>query len=64
MNLLEKYLKNKDMTRTEFAKAINRHVSYITHLIKGRRTPSLNTAILIEIETSGEVPVKSWIEEK
>ena len=61
MNDLEKYLTKHKMTRTHFAKLINRHVSYVTHLIMGRRTPSLVTALNIQMISNGEVPVESWV---
>ena len=61
MNDLEKYLIKHKMTRTHLAKLINRHVSYVTHLVKGRRIPSLVTAINIQTVSGGEVPVESWL---
>jgi plasmid maintenance system antidote protein VapI len=63
MKLL-KYLNDHNISQTDFAEKIGVHFSYITHLIKGRRTPSLSTALRIERATCGAVPVTVWVENK
>lgn len=60
MKLIQ-WLKNNGITQTEFAKKVGVDVSYITHLTKGRRVPSLTTALKIQELTEGAVPVTSWV---
>jgi len=61
MHKLEYYLKEKNLTKTEFAERVGIHLSYITHLVKGRRVPSLSVALKIQDLTDGEVPVTTWV---
>ncbi len=61
MNLLEKALQEENITKTAFAKMLGCHISYVTHLCKNRRTPSLAMAVKIKILLKNKVPVESWI---
>lgn len=59
---LKQYLSENKLSMQEFSRKIGVHYSYVAHLIKGRRTPSLSTALKIQSETRGNVPVEVWIE--
>jgi transcriptional regulator with XRE-family HTH domain len=55
MNLLKKYCQKQGITQTELARRAGIHTSYITHIIKGRKTPSVEVALLIERATGYQV---------
>ena len=62
MHKLERYLKTNGITKTRFAAQVGIHISYITHLVKGRKVPSLATAVKIQELTNGAVPVETWLD--
>ena len=53
--LLEKYLKEKNITQKKFASLIKISQVHMNRLIKGRRTPSLRVVKRIEKITGGLV---------
>ena len=52
---IKTYCKKNGLSQTELANEAGIHPSYITHIIKGRKVPSVAIAILIERVTQGEV---------
>lgn len=52
---LEEWQKEKNISNTELAKQLGIHVSFITHLNKGRRKFSPELALKIEQATNGAV---------
>lgn len=57
-NILEKYLKTYKIKQKEFAKLIKVSAVMVHYIIKGKKTPSLKTALKIEQATNGEVSVQ------
>jgi transcriptional regulator with XRE-family HTH domain len=60
---LQKWLEQKKIPRTEFAKkiGITRHALYL--YLKGKRQPRLDIALRIEKATNGEVRVEDLIKQ-
>lgn len=56
------YIATSGLTQTAWAARIGVSKSYLSHLIRGNRMPSLQTAVRIERETGGAVPAASWVE--
>ncbi len=52
---LKKWQEENGVTNTKLAKCLGVHVSFITHLNKGRRKYSPELALKIEELTNGEV---------
>lgn len=58
---LQKWLNKEKITNTKFAEKIGVHVSFITHIIKGRRRASPKTALKIEQVTRGAVTIRELL---
>ena len=54
---LSEWLKQNKISNTQFASRIGVHVSFITHINKGRRNVSPETALKIEKATDGKVTI-------
>ncbi len=66
MNTFEKFLTSKagrKIPRVQWADHFEVSPSFVAHLVSGFRMPGLATAYRIEIETDGQVPMRSWIED-
>jgi transcriptional regulator with XRE-family HTH domain len=56
-----RYLKQKNLTSAEVAKALDLTRSYISMLKTGAATPGLHTAYAISKWSRGEVSFESWL---
>lgn len=56
--LLDKFLET--CASSTLATAIGVDPSYVCHLRRGRRSPSLRVAIMLETATAGAIPARSW----
>jgi len=56
--LLDKFLQS--CAPVTLASMIGVDGSYLCHLRKGRRSPSLRVAIMLETATAGAIPARSW----
>jgi len=56
--LLDKFLET--CASSALASMIGVDPSYVCHLRRGRRSPSLRVAIMLETATSGAIPARSW----
>lgn len=56
--LLDKFLET--CASSTLATAIGVDPSYVCHLRRGRRAPSLRVALRLETATAGVVPVRAW----
>jgi len=63
MNKLDHHLKQKNVSRRDFARLINVHESVLSRFCNGLARPALDTAFAIERATDGEVPASSWVSE-
>lgn len=52
---IQQYCDHAKITQTELARRAGIHTSYITHIIKKRKVPSVAVALLIEKATNYEV---------
>lgn len=56
--ILEKYLKNTNMTQKQLADKINVNKIIINEIIKGKR--KLNTELAVKLEKVFQMPAKFW----
>ncbi|WP_190305653.1 helix-turn-helix domain-containing protein [Roseicitreum antarcticum] len=61
MMTLAEYLKAKELTQREFARAVEVSASYMNEIVQGAKTPSMSVAAKIEALTDGEVRMASLI---
>jgi len=52
---LKQYCEKHNITQSELANKVGIDASYVTHIIKGRKIPSVSIALSIEETTGGEV---------
>ena len=57
---LAKYLEDEDIEQKDFAKTAKIDPAHLNHLLKGRKRPSLDSAVNIEAATEGKVLPKNW----
>lgn len=62
--LLTQHLERCDFPKKAFAEASGVTPAGLSHLIAGKRRPSLQLAYHIERASDGEVPVLSWMQEE
>jgi transcriptional regulator with XRE-family HTH domain len=62
MEHLQEYLKTHK--GSALAQAVGISASYLSDIKKGNRVPSLRVAFAIEDATNGDVPARSWVQEK
>jgi transcriptional regulator with XRE-family HTH domain len=55
---LETWQKQNNISDKELAAKVGIHVSFLSHIRAGRKSPSLNTALKIESATGGNVTVR------
>lgn len=58
---LDAYLRRESVNEADFAARIGRDRSMVNKLRRGVIKPTLELAATIEIETSGEVTMGSWV---
>jgi len=58
---LSEWLNKNQVTNMEFSKRIGVHFSFITHILKGRRSVSPATALKIEQATNGKVTIRELL---
>jgi transcriptional regulator with XRE-family HTH domain len=63
MEKLAQYLKASGQSQRSFADRIGIHHSVLSRFIAGKAKPSLSTALRIQRETDGQVPVDDWEDE-
>ncbi|MAW99548.1 MAG: hypothetical protein CMN72_07845 [Sphingomonas sp.] len=59
---LDSYLKNEGISDADFALIIDRDRTTVSRLRRGRVRPTIELAHLIETQTRGAVPIRSWIQ--
>lgn len=59
--MFAEFIKASGKTRASWATRIGVTASYLSDLLNGKKTPSLEVAVRIERETDGAVPAASWI---
>lgn len=62
MDSLKEFL--ADTRHRDFAEKVGISPAYLSQILSGARTPSLDVACLIEDATGGVVPVRSWQSQK
>ena len=62
MKMLHHFITQNGTTQAKLAEAIGVSRGYMSELVGGTKTPSLETAFAIERATNGAVPAYSWIE--
>lgn len=60
--LLAEFLRRAELSQFELASLAGVSPMQVSHLILGRRKPSLKTAVRLEQMTRGKVPTKAWVE--
>jgi len=60
---LKRYIKKLDIDQKKFADAADIAPDFLSHLLRGRKRPSLDTAFRIEEASRGEVDAKLWTTE-
>lgn len=58
--LLDSFLAGQTISARAWGQACGIEASYLCHLRKGRRTPSMSVAARIDKATCGAVAVESW----
>lgn len=61
--MLAEHISRSGMRQKEWAERFGISQPYLSDLLRGNRTPSLEVAVRIERETQGAVPAVSWIPE-
>lgn len=61
LDRLAKFVRDRDGTQSDFARAVGVSKSYLSLILAGKRGPSLRVAAAIEKETGGEVPAASLL---
>lgn len=64
MEHLRDYLTKNDVRQAAFATGIGVSKGYVTELLNGSKTPSLQLAFRIEAATQGAVPASSWVQQQ
>lgn len=59
MQKLNEYLSGKK--HGDFAKTLGISGAYLSQILSGKRRPAIDLAFLIERETGGKVPARSWV---
>ena len=59
--MLKKYIEKTNINQSDFAASIGVSRGYVSLLISGQKSPSLELAVKIERETCGYVQAKSWV---
>lgn len=62
MTKLHKFLATTQTTQTRIAAAVGVSRGYMSELVSGSKTPSLEVAVNIERFSRGAVPASSWVE--
>lgn len=62
MSKLRTYLVDMGEKQGDFAKNIDISPAYLSQIMAGDRTPSLDLAVLIEDATDGAVPARWWVD--
>lgn len=57
------WFESSGLSQTQFAKKVNVTQSAVSHLLKGRKSPSLDLILRIEKATGGKVKPNDWREE-
>jgi plasmid maintenance system antidote protein VapI len=57
---LARHLATAKLEQKDFAEAVEIGPDFLSHLLRGRKRPSLDTAVRIEEASDGAVPTKSW----
>jgi predicted transcriptional regulator len=60
MNILKKYLDQKEMTITDFSKVSSLPVPTVWRYVNGKFRPCAANALLIDEATAGAVPFRAW----
>ena len=60
--LLVQHIEKYALTKKMFAEASGISSSMLSHILAGKRQPTLAVAFLIERASEGEVPAASWLE--
>lgn len=61
---LRSHLDGTGEKQGDFAKCIGISPAYLSQILAGSRTPSLEIAIAIEDATRGAVPARSWVKKQ
>lgn len=61
---LKRWIEREKIAPAEFARRIDYDRSNLHNMLKGRVWPSMATALRIERETGGAVPLSAWAEAK
>ncbi len=57
---LRRYLRKADLDQKQFADAADIKPDFLSHLLRGRKRPSLDTANRIAAASRGAVPTSLW----
>ena len=58
---LRSHLKESATKQIEFAKAVGISLGFLNDILKGRRRPSFEKAVKIQLETGGVVALDMWV---
>lgn len=61
MTSFKTYLEGRGEKQNDFAKRIGISAAYLSQILSGDRTPSLELAVAIEDATCGAVTARSWV---
>ncbi|MDP4120528.1 MAG: helix-turn-helix transcriptional regulator [Bacillota bacterium] len=64
MNVLRKYLDERGMNATFFARKVGVTRTCIYDLYRGKRIPTLEVAVKIELATDGLIKCQQWLSQK
>jgi transcriptional regulator with XRE-family HTH domain len=59
--LLDRYLRKTGETERGLARRVGIHYSRISRYRSGESTPGTRTAVALDRETAGRVPLRSWM---
>lgn len=59
---LRKFIEISNTSQAKFAAAVGISRGYMSQLVGGSKTPSLDVAFAIERATGGAVPASSWVD--
>ncbi len=61
--MFSEFIRTSGQSRTTWADRLGVSRSYLSDILNGNKTPSLDLAVRIERLTDGAVPARSWVPE-
>lgn len=61
---LAQFLESNELSQAQFSRRFGFNIVTVNDWVRGRRSPSLASALRIERATAGAIPVKAWLKKR